>query len=78
MALNPHMLVRISHGIFDMVTPYRTSDRVVAQMGLDPASRARLTSRHYPGGHMFYAWAESRGRFASEIREFYREAVANR
>ena len=75
MSLNPHMLVRISHGVFDMVTPYRTSDRVVAHMGLDKATRGRLSCRHYPGGHMFYAWEGSRGSFSRDMQQFYQDAT---
>jgi carboxypeptidase C (cathepsin A) len=76
MTLNPDMRVRISHGIYDMVTPYRTSDRVVAHMGLDEPTRERLTLRHYAGGHMFYAWDDSRAAFSSDICEFYTDAIA--
>jgi carboxypeptidase C (cathepsin A) len=70
------MRVRISHGVYDMVTPYRTSDRVTAHMGLDDATRTRLTLKHYAGGHMFYTWQESRSSFTDDIRAFYDEAAS--
>ncbi|MFW6387704.1 MAG: S10 family peptidase [bacterium] len=73
--LNPHMHVRISHGLFDMVTPYYASQRIAANMKLDDDARSRVTLRHYPGGHMFYAWDTSRRAFSDDVREFYRRAV---
>ena len=76
MALNPHMRAFITHGRFDMVTPYYTSDRLVNLMRLDPATAGRLTVQHYGGGHMFYAWEESRHAFTTAIAEFYASALA--
>jgi carboxypeptidase C (cathepsin A) len=76
MALNPHMKAFITHGRYDLVTPYYTSDRLRNLMRLDPAMAGRLTVRHFGGGHMFYAWEESRRAFAVAIAEFYASALA--
>ncbi len=73
--LNPYMHVRISHGIFDLVTPYFASERIVANMKLDPEARTRVSLRHYTGGHMFYTWKRSREAFSRDAREFYRQAT---
>jgi hypothetical protein len=35
----------------------------------------RLTVQHYGGGHMFYAWEESRLAFASAIATFVAAAI---
>jgi carboxypeptidase C (cathepsin A) len=70
MSLNPHMKAFITHGRYDLVTPYYTSDRLRNLMRLDPAIAGRVTVRHFGGGHMFYAWAESRRAFTEAIREF--------
>jgi carboxypeptidase C (cathepsin A) len=45
MALNPHMRAFITHGRFDLVTPYYASDRLRNLMRLDPAMADRLTVR---------------------------------
>jgi hypothetical protein len=37
---------------------------------------ARLTVRHFGGGHMFYAWEESRHAFGDAIAAFVAEATA--
>ena len=76
MALNPHLKAFITHGRFDLVTPYYASDRLRNLMRLDPATAGRVTVRHFGGGHMFYAWEESRRAFTAAIRDFVVDATA--
>jgi carboxypeptidase C (cathepsin A) len=76
MALNPHMKAFICHGRFDMVTPYYATDRLRNLMRLDPETAARLTVQHFGGGHMFYAWEDSRHAFTNAIAKFYKSALA--
>ena len=76
MSLNPHLKAFITHGRFDLVTPYHASDRLRNLMRLDPSMSGRLTVRHFGGGHMFYAWEESRRAFGAAIAEFVANAVA--
>jgi len=76
LSLNPHLKAFITHGRFDLVTPYYASDRLRNLMRLDPAVAGRLTVQHFGGGHMFYAWAESRRSFAAAIAEFVADATA--
>jgi carboxypeptidase C (cathepsin A) len=76
MALNPHMRAFLTHGRYDMATPYYASDRLRNLMRLDPDTTGRLTVRHFEGGHMFYAWEESRHAFAAAIAEFVAGALA--
>jgi carboxypeptidase C (cathepsin A) len=76
MSLNPHLKAFITHGRFDLVTPYYASDRLRNLMRLDPATADRVTVRHFGGGHMFYAWAESRRAFTTAIGEFVADATA--
>lgn len=71
MSLNPHLTVFISHGRYDLVTPYFTTDRIRNLMRLDPDVAARLTVSHFGGGHMFYAWEESRVAFREAVSRFY-------
>src|SRR3954451_24046804 len=75
MSLNPHLKAFITHGRFDLVTPYFASDRLRNLMRLDPAMAGRLTVRHFGGGHMFYAWEASRRAFAAAIAEFVADAT---
>ncbi len=76
MALNPHLRAFITHGRFDLVTPYFASDRLRNLMRLDPQMERRLTVQHYGGGHMFYAWEASRRAFSGAIAAFVADATA--
>jgi carboxypeptidase C (cathepsin A) len=76
MALNPHMKAFVTHGRYDLVTPYYASDRLRNLMRLDPQMGDRLTVRHFDGGHMFYAWEESRRAFGEAIAAFVADAAA--
>jgi len=75
MSLNPHMKTLITHGRYDLVTPYYASDRLRNLMRLDPETASRLTVRHFGGGHMFYAWEESRREFTAAIAGFVADAI---
>jgi len=75
MSLNPHMKAFITHGRYDLVTPYYSSDRLRNLMRLDPQMAERLTVRHFGGGHMFYAWEASRREFGKAIAAFVADAT---
>ncbi len=75
MSLNPHMKAFICHGRYDLVTPYYASDRLRNLMRLDPEMASRLTVRHFSGGHMFYAWEQSRREFNAAIAAFVADAI---
>ena len=74
MALNPHMKAFITHGRFDLVTPYHASDRLRNLMRLDQEAAERVTLHHFGGGHMFYAWESSRHEFGRAIAAFIADA----
>ena len=76
MALNPDMQVFLCHGIYDMVTPYFASNRIRNLLRLDEAAGRALTVEHFPGGHMFYAWEQSRLAFRRSIGEFYASTLS--
>ena len=76
MTLNPYMQVYITHGFFDLVTPYFASIHLADLMKLNPEIRPNLTLRHFQGGHMFYTWDESRQQWFAQMKAFYRDATA--
>ena len=75
LSLNPHLKAFITHGHHDLITPFHTSDRLRSLMRLDAGAAARVTVRHFPGGHMFYAHAASRAGFTDAIRSFVADAL---
>jgi carboxypeptidase C (cathepsin A) len=76
MSLNPHMKTFITHGRYDLVTPYYASDRLRNLMRLDPQMADRVTVKHFGGGHMFYAWEASRQGFSDAIGSFVAAATS--
>lgn len=76
MTLNPYMQVYITHGTFDLVTPYFASNHLANQMKLHPEISRNLTLKHYQGGHMFYTWTESRQQWFAQMQAFYHSAIA--
>jgi carboxypeptidase C (cathepsin A) len=71
LAYNPSFRLVIAHGYSDLVTPYMASRYVIEH--LPPiANPARVQLRLYSGGHMFYISQESRKRFTSDMKDFYR------
>lgn len=75
MTLNPHMQVYITHGWFDLITPYFASNYLVQQLKLPLEIRANLTLQHFAGGHMFYTWDDSRQQWFSQMQRFYQRAI---
>ena len=67
LALNPSLKLLVSHGWYDLVTPYFSSARAVAALRLAPALAGRVRLRNYDGGHMFYTWESSRKAFARDV-----------
>ncbi len=75
MSLNGHMKVSITHGRFDLVTPYFSSQRLTKLMKLTDEQQENLSCQTFDGGHMFYSWDNSRVSFHEEMRNFYHSAL---
>ena len=76
LALNPHMHVSVSHGYYDLVTPYFGSRRIIHLMKLTSEQKRRMQIDNFKGGHMFYTWAASRLAFTNAMKKFYKKALA--
>lgn len=73
MAMNPDMKLVISHGYFDLITPYFVSEYLVRQLRQSGAKTDGLSLKHYVGGHMFYTWEASRQAFFKDVAAVYAE-----
>ena len=71
MSLNPSMKVCISHGVFDLVTPYFSSGRIIPLMNLPEDLKKQISFHLFYGGHMFYTWSSSRKAFKSSVRNLF-------
>ncbi|MDI1265838.1 MAG: peptidase S10 [bacterium] len=66
LALDPKMKLLVSHGLFDLATPYFASKVVLDQLpAFAGPERAKLVV--YPGGHMFYSRDGARQAFRTEV-----------
>ncbi len=73
MSLNPEMKVFITHGIFDLVTPYFAAERITRLMKLTAEQKKQLSLKLYTGGHMYYVRGGSRKEFYRDMKSFYTE-----
>ena len=71
MSLNSSMKVYMTHGYYDLVTPFHAANRIRRLMKLSPNAKKKFTVKHYEGGHMFYSWEKSRVEFTKDLRDFY-------
>ena len=67
---DPHMSVLIANGYFDAVCPYFLSKLILRQMP-DFGDADRIKAAVYPGGHMFYAHAQSALAFKRDAMHAY-------
>ncbi len=73
--VNPNLRVFAGSGLFDLATPFYTTDYEMANLGLDPAVRARLTLAYYPSGHMIYLTSEALTALRADLGRFYASAI---
>ncbi|MEW7979159.1 MAG: hypothetical protein AB2813_04965 [Candidatus Sedimenticola endophacoides] len=72
MSVNPDLQVMVTHGVFDLATPYFASVIAIEQLDLDPALQANIRLKVYHGGHMPYLHQQSRLALFEDARDFYR------
>jgi carboxypeptidase C (cathepsin A) len=74
-SLDPHMRVLIGHGMFDLITPYFGTARMLRLLpAMDGA--APIVLRVYPGGHMFYFNDSSRAALHDDVKAVFDPASA--
>jgi carboxypeptidase C (cathepsin A) len=70
LALDPKLQVLVAHGLYDLVTPYFTTVRMLNALP-DQGSAERMRLAVYPGGHMFYSVDASRAAFREAARPLF-------
>jgi carboxypeptidase C (cathepsin A) len=76
MHTNPNLRVFAGNGLYDLATPFYTTEYELANVGLDPAVRARITLGYYPSGHMIYLNEDALRTLRADLGRFYATAVA--
>ena len=70
----PHMKVFAANGIYDLATPFTSTEWELAHMGTDSAMRSNITWGYYPAGHMVYLNVEALAKFRQDLGKFYDSA----
>jgi carboxypeptidase C (cathepsin A) len=75
MHTNPNLHVFAANGLFDLATPFYTTEYELGEVGLDPAVRARIALGYYPSGHMIYLTDDALHALRSDLGRFYATAI---
>ncbi|MGV1009315.1 MAG: S10 family peptidase [Dermatophilaceae bacterium] len=74
MRQNPHLLVHVAHGTYDLATPPPAAQEVLAHLRIPDELRSHIEEVTYPAGHMMYVHEPSRVRQSGDIADFVRRA----
>jgi carboxypeptidase C (cathepsin A) len=75
MHVNPNLRVFAANGLFDLATPFYTTEYELANVGLDPAVHARITLGYYPSGHMIYLNDDALHALRADLGRFYDASI---
>jgi len=68
---NPHLKVFSANGIFDLATPFTSTEWELSHMGTDARLRGNVTFGYYPAGHMVYLNVDALKSFKQDLGKFY-------
>jgi carboxypeptidase C (cathepsin A) len=71
---NPHLKVFSANGIYDLATPFTSTEWELAHMGTDARLRGNVQFGYYPAGHMVYLNVEALKAMKHDLERFYTEA----
>jgi carboxypeptidase C (cathepsin A) len=71
---NPHLKVFAANGIYDLATPFTSTEWELAHMGTDAKLRGNVTWGYYPAGHMVYLNVDALKAFRQDLNHFYDSA----
>jgi carboxypeptidase C (cathepsin A) len=74
-SVDPHMRVLIAQGMFDLVTPYFGTVRMLRLLP-EMAGSAPIAVRVYPGGHMFYFGDQARAALHDDAKAVFDPVTA--
>ena len=71
---NPHLKVFSANGIYDLATPFTSTEWELSHMGTDAKLRNNVQFGYYPAGHMVYLNVEALKQFRQDLSKFYDSA----
>jgi len=78
MTKNPHMLVHVAAGYYDLATPFFAAEHTVDQMLLPPELRENVVFDYYRGGHMMYVRDADLEKLKDDVAKIYERAMNQR
>jgi carboxypeptidase C (cathepsin A) len=75
MITNPHLLVEVENGYFDMATPFFATEFTMDHLGLPDALKGHVQNKYYESGHMIYLNNASRVKLHNNIAAFVDRAT---
>ncbi len=70
MVANPHMVVQVENGYYDMATPFFPAEFTMSHLGLPARLQQNITLKYYESGHMMYLRDEDRAALTKNLIEF--------
>ncbi len=75
MISNPHLLIQVENGYFDMATPFFATEYTMEHLGLPKELQSHITEDYYDAGHMMYLHDDSRAHLHNNIAGFIDRAT---
>jgi carboxypeptidase C (cathepsin A) len=75
---NPDMKLFVASGHYDLATPFFATDYTLSHLGLEPAERARITTREYEAGHMMYIDEAELAKLKRDVAAFISGALGGK
>jgi carboxypeptidase C (cathepsin A) len=75
MVTNPHLLVQVENGYYDMATPFFETEFTMQHLGLPAALQKNITMKYYNAGHMMYLQDADRVKLHENLAAFIDRAV---
>ncbi|MCC7186134.1 MAG: peptidase S10 [Acidobacteria bacterium] len=70
MVANPHMVVQVENGYYDMATPFFPAEFTMSHLGIPARLQQNITLKYYEAGHMMYLRDEDRVALTRNLLEF--------
>jgi carboxypeptidase C (cathepsin A) len=74
MTYNPHLIVFIGNGYYDLGTPYFATEYTFNHLGLDKSLQKNVSMEYYEAGHMMYIHMPSLKKMKADLVKFMRSA----
>jgi len=72
MTTDPFLRVFSANGLYDLATPFFSTEYELSHLGGNPSLQSRITFGYYPAGHMMYLNPDAHAALKHDLEGFYR------